>query len=104
MTVVVWTDVARSEFLHPDPAGEVAQMRDWARRHNILLVNVDEVFHAREPMVRASEYRLEWAKATSPGYGAASDILRLEILNRFGGIYTDTDNYFASLAGLRDLL
>jgi hypothetical protein len=104
MTMVVWTDVARSEFLDPDPTGEVAQMRDWARQHNILLVNVDEVFHVDAPMVRDSEYRLELAKGVPVGYAAASDILRLEILNRFGGVYTDGDNEFVSLAGLRELL
>src|SRR6266545_750194 len=102
MTVVLWTDVPRRDFLFG--SGEVAEMRAWAVQHNILLVNVDEVFHAGAPMVRAAEYRLESAKATPTGLTAASNILRLEALDRFGGIYIDGDNPVVSLDGIQDLL
>ncbi|OBA57210.1 hypothetical protein A5647_24340 [Mycobacterium sp. 1100029.7] len=102
MRVALWTDVTRNEF--EESTGDVAAMRDWAQRHSIMLLNPDEVFHGGEPMRLAPEYRLEGAKGTAAGYTAASDILRLEILHRFGGIYTDGDNEVLDLAGVRDLL
>ncbi len=102
LRVVLWTDVPRGKFA--EPTGEAAAMRDWAHQHNIVLLSPDEVFHQGEPMRLAAEYKLETAKAIPAGYGAASDILRLEILYRFGGIYTDGDNAFHDLAGLSKLL
>ncbi|CAM5439453.1 hypothetical protein SFUMM280S_02494 [Streptomyces fumanus] len=58
----------------------------------MVLLNVDEVFNSESPMSLHDFYRAETAKQVGPGYAAASDILRLEILNRFGGIYVDGDN------------
>ena len=102
LQVVLWTDVPRDQFTQDD--GDVAEMRNWAQRHHITLLSPDEVFHAQEPMSLAAEYHLETAKGTAAGYGAASDILRMEILYRFGGIYTDGDNAVHGLDGLRNLL
>jgi hypothetical protein len=102
MQVILWTDVTRDEFAQP--TGESAAMRDWARQHGIIVVNPDEVFHVGEPMMLAAEYRLEAARGTAAGYTKASDILRLEILDRFGGIYTDGDNEIRSAHGFRSLL
>ncbi|WP_197519029.1 glycosyltransferase, partial [Mycobacterium sp. 1482292.6] len=102
LQVVLWSDVTRAQF--GDDAGVVAAMRQWAQQHRVIVLNVDEVFHAGEPMRLAGEYRMETAKGTAAGYGSASDILRLEVLHRFGGIYTDGDNPARDLHGLRDLL
>jgi hypothetical protein len=54
------------------------------------------------------QYRMELAKRLGLGWAAASDILRLAILERFGGIYTDPDNPSQGMAlegmeGLREL-
>ncbi|MFB9909042.1 WXG100-like domain-containing protein [Allokutzneria oryzae] len=98
--VVLWTDVPRERVEQARAAGETAsaQLRDvrdmveWAENTGVLLVNVDEVFSAAAPMTLNEPYRVELAKQVGPGYAAASDILRLEILRRFGGVYSDGDN------------
>ena len=102
LRVVLWTDVTRGQFAYS--TGDVADMSRWAQRHGITLLNPDEVFHVDEPMVLAAEFQLETAKGTAGAYGAASDILRVEVLYRFGGIYTDGDNEVHRLDGLRGLL
>ncbi|MFI2751770.1 glycosyltransferase, partial [Kitasatospora sp. NPDC018623] len=101
-THVVWTDVTRERIREAKEAEgtgqdteELATVREmvaWARDHKIVLVNVDEVFSAEAPMVLEAAYKMETAKGVGQGYASASDILRLEILQRFGGIYTDGDN------------
>ncbi|HYS36193.1 MAG TPA: TcdA/TcdB catalytic glycosyltransferase domain-containing protein, partial [Pseudonocardiaceae bacterium] len=112
--VLVWTDIPRNTFAQavqaaqrpaagPDPHAGVRQMLDWARDSNVLLINVDEVFHAGALMPLAEFYRMELAKQLGLGFAAASDILRLAILERFGGIYTDGDNRLVSLDGLQDV-
>ncbi|MFP1155241.1 hypothetical protein ACK280_24655 [Mycobacterium sherrisii] len=101
MRVLLWTDVSREEF--DRPGTEAGRMRSWAQRNKISLLSPDEVFHVDEPMHLGPEYRLENAKGTAAGYTAASDILRLEVLHRFGGIYTDHDNQVRRVDGMRDL-
>src|SRR5262249_6911986 len=71
-------------------------MVNWASDHGIVLVSVEEVFSAGSPMRLQEFYKTEWNKQTEGGWGAASDILRLEILYRFGGVYSDVDNVFRS--------
>ncbi|WP_409179299.1 TcdA/TcdB catalytic glycosyltransferase domain-containing protein [Amycolatopsis sp. VS8301801F10] len=99
---VLWTDVPRwqTELAlttaapeeGPDPLHDVRDLLRWAAEHRIQLINVDEVFTSEHPM-RAQEFYLsELAKQTGPGFAAASDILRLELMHRFGGLYTDGDN------------
>ncbi|MGW3859681.1 hypothetical protein [Micromonospora arida] len=90
ITTVLWTDLSRADFAGPSP--EVAKMLAWARSSGVVVLSVDEVFHDREPMVLGDHYRAELGRQISAGYGAASDILRLEVLHRFGGVYTDGDN------------
>ncbi|WP_204292496.1 scabin-related ADP-ribosyltransferase [Micromonospora gifhornensis] len=97
----LWTDIPRADITRAmaSDAPELAAVRQlvgWARRNQILLVNVDEVFHAGDPMDLDAQYRSEHAKQQGRGYGAASDILRIEILKRFGGVYTDGDNYLSA--------
>ncbi|MGW4399575.1 TcdA/TcdB catalytic glycosyltransferase domain-containing protein [Amycolatopsis nivea] len=99
---VLWTDVPRwqTELAlttaapeeGPDPLHDVRDLLRWASEHRVQLVNVDEVFTSEHPMRTQEFYLSELAKQTGPGFAAASDILRLELMHRFGGLYTDGDN------------
>ncbi|MFF2619536.1 EndoU domain-containing protein [Kitasatospora sp. NPDC058046] len=104
-THVIWTDVTRARVAEAaaaagtgDDTPELATVRAmvaWARsrtHRNVVLVNVDEVFSAEAPMSLEAAYKMETAKGLGQGYASASDILRLEVLDRFGGVYTDGDN------------
>jgi hypothetical protein len=57
-------------------------------------VCVEEVFHAGAPMVAWAQFVTEMAKQIPRGFSGACDILRLEIIYRFGGAYVDGDNLF----------
>ncbi|MFS8105216.1 hypothetical protein LFM09_49810 [Lentzea alba] len=101
--VILWTDVSRQAI---EEVGvqlatgrslrgrfrEIAEMLEWARRSRIRLVNVDEVFSTESPMTMWSELMAERARRLGAGYAAFSDVARVEILHRFGGVYTDGDN------------
>ncbi|GAA4545196.1 WXG100-like domain-containing protein [Amycolatopsis samaneae] len=98
---VVWTDVSRQDVDQARNTREedrtprqrdVAEMAHWAEQHDVRLVNLDEVFTAQNPMVFDAEVRTERARGNPAGWASASDLIRLEILNRFGGVYTDGDN------------
>ncbi|MER6999920.1 hypothetical protein [Streptomyces sp. NPDC000410] len=112
--VVLWTDVPRSMFERAaQPPTEtdspelvnVRDMLDWAQASRITLLQVREVFHADAPMSLHEHFMTEMLKQTGPGYAAASDILRLEILHRFGGIYCDGgDNWISTLRFIREAL
>ncbi|MEU4671366.1 hypothetical protein AB0F91_26150 [Amycolatopsis sp. NPDC023774] len=107
---VLWTDVSRGRVElaltteppgeGPDPLADVRDFVNWAQQHHVRLVNVDEVFSSANPMLLNEFYRSETGKLTGPGYAAASDILRMELMNRFGGLYTDGDNVVESLEDL----
>ncbi|MGW7673030.1 hypothetical protein ACWGJX_38945 [Streptomyces sp. NPDC054775] len=104
---VLWTDVPRydiSNALAHDQQpvadaydADVWEMAHWAVAKDILMVNVHEVFNAHDPMSLHVEFSTETAKQTGLGWAAASDILRLEILHRFGGFYNDGDNRIVNL-------
>ncbi|ATY13374.1 hypothetical protein CU254_25265 [Amycolatopsis sp. AA4] len=104
---VLWTDVPRwqTELAlttaapeeGPDPLHDVRDMLRWASEHRVQLINVDEVFTSEHPMRTQEFYLSELAKQTGPGFAAASDILRLELMHRFGGLYTDGDNVVHAL-------
>src|SRR6185295_6398999 len=100
--LVLWTDIPRADFRAAagDPSNPHTQMLQWARRHQITVVGVDEFFPRQAPMQLHAQYQLEMNKLVGEGYGAASDILRLEILHRFGGFYTDVDNEVTNPNGL----
>jgi hypothetical protein len=117
---LLWTDVSRatvdrvrnlSQAELTDPYDiQVKDMLDWAARSDRLhLVNVDEVFTQENPLALDAEYRGEGSRGTGFGYAGASDVLRLGILDRFGGVYADGDNklrgdlkyWVASIAGDR---
>ena len=98
---VLWTDATRQEISaarNADPAtltGRPAQVRtllDWARDAQVRLVNVDEVFNAGHPPLLAGQIGTERGKAYPGSWAVASDMLRVEILSEFGGVYTDPDN------------
>jgi hypothetical protein len=110
----LWTDVPRRCFEaaldtrprppgQPDPLAPARAMLAWARRLGIHLISVHEVFHARHPMLLAAEYAAEMAKQLPRGYAGASDLLRLDIIHRFGGAYADGDNLFGVDAAGRPL-
>ncbi|MEU5850474.1 hypothetical protein, partial [Saccharopolyspora shandongensis] len=88
--VVLWTDVPRGEFAKP--GSDAAKMADWARRNNIVLANIHEVFNAGAPMVLHTQFSAELNKGVGRGFAAASDIARVEILKRFGGVYSDGEH------------
>ncbi|MGW7674682.1 glycosyltransferase, partial [Streptomyces sp. NPDC054775] len=104
---VLWTDIPRSDFItaasenpratDPIYTHNIRAMAHWADKNDISIVNVHEVFNAHDPMLLHTEFSTETAKNTGPGWAAASDILRLEILNRFGGLYSDGDNEIQDL-------
>ncbi|MFD4395793.1 hypothetical protein [Kitasatospora sp. NPDC058478] len=111
--VTLWTDVPRSAFdlvrggEVPEGRADLARVLDmhtWAEANNVLLISVDEVFHAGAPMSLHEQFRTEHAKQIGPGYAAASDILRLEILRRFGGVYCDGDNRITAFARMEQVL
>jgi len=108
---VLWTDVPREQFDQalrtrppadgsPDPLADVRDMAHWARANKVRLINVGEVFNSEHPMRLQEFYNAEAGKQVGPGYAAASDILRMEVMHRFGGMYSDGDN---AILGLRDL-
>jgi hypothetical protein len=107
-TFVAWTDVPRGEIAAAldgsAPAGtrasQVGEMVNWARGNGIRLVNIDEVFSADHPMTLDGPARTERARGNPVGWASASDLARLEILNRFGGVYSDGDNDMARPGGL----
>jgi hypothetical protein len=87
--VCLWTDlprVANGRF----PQGS-AQLAAWARENGVLLVNMFEVFHADNPMLLRVPFALEMCKQLPRGYAGASDHLRVEVVNLFGGAYVDGD-------------
>ncbi|WP_228564004.1 DUF4347 domain-containing protein [Catenulispora rubra] len=110
-TAVLWTDVPRSEIdsLHAldenaprTPRQEqIQQMLDWAGTHRVKLANLDEVFAGRDRAELHAEIATERARTTGSGYAGASDLLRLDILHRFGGVYTDGDNRATEKLGER---
>jgi hypothetical protein len=98
---VLWTDVTRKEIntvRTADPAelsGRPAAVRallDWARAASVRLVNVDEVFNGEHPALLGGQLGTERGRAYPAGWAQASDLLRVEILHRFGGVYSDPDN------------
>ncbi len=70
----------------------VWHLLDWAKRNNVRLLNVFEVFLAALPMGMPAQFLTEIAKQTPRGWGAAADILKAESATRFGGLVTDGDN------------
>ena len=94
---VLWTDIPRAAFSDRAEGalkarGERArELLEWARAKGVLLVNINEVFHRDAPMVCQAAYVVEMSKQRPHGFASASDIVRLEVIERFGGFYADGD-------------
>ena len=94
---VLWTDVPRAAFAEGAEGAERAlgerarHLLEWAEANGVLLVNISEVFHRDAPMVCQVEYAAEMSKRRPHGYASASDLVRLEVVERFGGFYVDGD-------------
>ncbi|MFD0785842.1 hypothetical protein ACFQZ8_18210, partial [Micromonospora azadirachtae] len=102
----LFTDVTREEFLaaaqlpefrsveesESDRLDAVRDMLGWARRHNIRLINVHEVFHAEVGLPIQRFLLAELNKQHGRGYAAAADIVKVLLLILFGGWQTDGDN------------
>ena len=87
VAVVLWTDLVRGAV--------PGHLLGWAAEHDVALLNVFELFHADSPMITHAQCVLELAKQLPRGYAAASDLARLEIVYRFGGVYADADLEYA---------
>ena len=107
--VHLWTDIPRSAFQRadsePDAHGsswlrDVRAMRQWATDYNIVLLNVDELFHANAPMPLNEQYRAELARRSPLGYREASAILGAAIVERFGGVYIGQGSRLTGIRGL----
>ena len=76
--------------------------------NHILVINLDEVYHSGLDVSLQGPLRMELNHLTGLGYAKASDILRLLVLDDFGGAYTDGDNTFngaeALVRDFRDVL
>ena len=73
----------------PDPLEPVRQFLKWAKDNGIILIAVDDLFNQARPMKLDALYRLELARQDPPGFTAAADILKLELMRVFGGAYSD---------------
>ncbi|MEV7189817.1 hypothetical protein [Kitasatospora sp. NPDC093102] len=103
---VLWLDIPRERFdgaratprpdSGPDPYQDVREQLEWAEANGIALVNLHEVFHAGHPPKLHASIVLEMCKQVPRGFAAASDHLRVELIERFGGIYLDGDNAFVA--------
>ncbi len=82
---------ALSETAEPRTQREarVREMAVWAREHGIRLVNVHELYHAGHPMPLHKEFLSRLARRNGPSMAAASDMLRLMLLDTFGAMYMD---------------
>ena len=94
---VLWTDIPRAALRDQGEGADrefvrrAREVLEWAEANGVLLVNISEVFHRDAPMVCQAEYVVEMSKRRPHGYASASDILRLEVIERFGGFYADGD-------------
>lgn len=88
--VCLWTDQSREAFANAPDDSDLGRMRQWAIDNDIRLIPVDEVFSGDNAMQLETFYKTEQIKGGT-GRAAASDIMRLEIINRFGGLYIDGD-------------
>lgn len=91
--ILLWTDQGSIQ----DPA-----VRKWATENRIRLIPIDRVFGADEPMINQSVFDRE-SQIVETNQGKRSDVLRLEIIYRFGGAYVEPDNTLESLLHLDDI-
>ncbi|AUI60345.1 hypothetical protein B1H26_24155 [Amycolatopsis sp. BJA-103] len=68
---------------------DVRELVRWARDNSIILIDIYEVFNKDHPMVLQEFFEAEMARQAPGGYGAASDMARLELLKLMGGVHLD---------------
>lgn len=87
--VIVWTDQITVSNLEQDldEAPKYA-MHYWAQQHEIILLSIQDVVYGN---ISEDLERLIKAALLKPNYAMASDVLRIWLLIRFGGIYSDID-------------
>ncbi len=78
--VVLWTDQTEVD----------EETRAFLSEHQIRLVPISSVFSDRSSMSLFEPFQSAYHRVP-PNYGEASDLLRYEILDRFGGYYLDCD-------------
>lgn len=94
---VLWTDIPRAAFAEGAEGAAGARgarargLLAWCEANGVHLVNINEVFHRDAPMVCQAAYVVEMSKQRPHGFASASDIVRLEVVERFGGFYADGD-------------
>jgi len=92
--VVLWTDQPRDKFHQIPVPPEIAGMKQWAQQHGIKLASIDEIYGDPANRMQLHEQcKLESNKGGT-GRAAVSDMVRLEVLSRFGGLYVDGDKPF----------
>ncbi len=79
--IMMWTDAAT----YTDP-----KMLSWAKSQHIRLIPIDAVFDSAHPMFNQRLFDYE-DRIVETNYARKADMLRYEILYRFGGIYLDED-------------
>nr|BFF18685.1 hypothetical protein GCM10025730_22060 [Promicromonospora thailandica] len=107
-TFVLWTDVTRDELqgrsdeIDPDSprARHLELLSVAAAEDDIVLVNVDEVYNAARAAPTTRLVQIERAKRSGAGWAAASDILRIQIVSDFGGMYVDGGDHVTTLRDL----
>jgi hypothetical protein len=86
----LWTDLSEQALREGrGRAGPLQRLLEWCAELGIRLLRIDDVFCGEAPMLLQPLFNLARLQRQ---WGLASDILRLEILHRFGGIYSDVDN------------
>ncbi|MEV7190120.1 hypothetical protein AB0O11_39155, partial [Kitasatospora sp. NPDC093102] len=97
LTFVHLTEITREEVrtalaqhTRPDDArqSDIWDLAHWAKDHGIRLVNVHERYHHGQPMIAHDAFLDRLNHHNGPGYAAASDIVRLNLLEG-GGLYLD---------------
>ncbi len=92
--VVLWTDQPRERFHKVPLDPDIVEMQKWAKDNGIKLASIDEIYGNKDNEMQLQfERRMEQNKSGT-GRAAASDIIRLEVLHRFGGLYVDGDKPF----------
>ncbi|MES2599144.1 MAG: hypothetical protein V4662_27705 [Verrucomicrobiota bacterium] len=90
--VNLWTNCTREELATATDPSDMFTFKQWATDNGINLINVDEVFSGDNGMTNQDIYKAGENKRRGIGFAQSSDVLRLEVLDRFGGIYLEGDN------------
>jgi hypothetical protein len=114
--VIVYIDSCTFDHTSPETIKKVQELIHWAKENDILIrdvgvnpadeivkLGIDDHSYLIDDCLSKSYYFDESA-GQYPNYAAASDILRIEILYRFGGIYFDVGDVFPGDKPMDELL